>query len=110
VNAWLRPRRFRRTPTRARQAHRSQAGGVALRRRASQRAVSGRHHVRLDRVPIALDLSSRRVVGWVCAEHIRAALVFEALARALGGMLCAKHRRPRSRRPRARKAEGEASA
>lgn len=33
---------------------------------------------------VVLDLFSRRVVGWACAEHMRAELVIEALARALG--------------------------
>lgn len=33
---------------------------------------------------VVLDLFSRRVVGWSCAEHMRAELVVEALARALG--------------------------
>ena len=33
---------------------------------------------------VVLDLFSRRVVGWACAEHMRAELVVEALARALG--------------------------
>jgi putative transposase len=33
---------------------------------------------------VVLDLFSRRVVGWACAEHMRAELIVEALARALG--------------------------
>lgn len=33
---------------------------------------------------VVLDLFSRRVVGWACADHMRAELVVEALARALG--------------------------
>jgi len=33
---------------------------------------------------VVLDLYSRRVVGWACAEHMRTELVIDALARALG--------------------------